>query len=230
VFTGAVHDQLIPSSPATRVTLPRAAKPRLVPLTVEQVAALADTMPDRCRAMIYTQAGTGLRVAELLALRVCDVDFLRRVVHVTAQLDRTGQRVALKTPESERDVPLPAVVADALAAHLSSYPADPDALLFTGSRGQPRPYPSWRDMFARAVSRAGLPAGTTTHDLRHHYASVLLEAGESVVAVASRLGHANATLVLSTYGHLMPDTEDRTRRAIDAAWSTPSAAAVTPSG
>ncbi|HEY6813649.1 MAG TPA: tyrosine-type recombinase/integrase [Propionibacteriaceae bacterium] len=65
---------------------------------------------------------------------------------------------------------------------------------------------------------AGLPLGTTSHDLRHHYASVLLAAGESVVAVAERLGHENATLVLTTYGHLLPDSEDRTRRAIDQAW------------
>jgi len=48
--------------------------------------------------------------------------------------------------------------------------------------------------------------------------SILLAAGESVVAVAERLGHDDATLVLKTYGHLMPDSEDRTRRAIDAAW------------
>ena len=43
-----------------------------------------------------------------------------------------------------------------------------------------------------------MPPGTTSHDLRHHYASVLLAAGESVVAVAERLGRENATLVLST--------------------------------
>jgi hypothetical protein len=48
---------------------------------------------------------------------------------------------------------------------------------------------------------------------------VLLAQGESVVAVAEGLGHHNAALVLSTYGHLMPDSEDRTRRAIDSAWS-----------
>ena len=53
-----------------------------------------------------------------------------------------------------------------------------------------------------------------------HYASVLLAAGESVVAVAERLGHENATLVLKTYGHLMPDSEDRKGRTIDTAWST----------
>lgn len=73
-------------------------------------------------------------------------------------------------------------------------------------------------MFPKAARTAGLPPGTSTHDLRHHYASVLLAAGESVVAVAERLGHENANLVLSTYGHLMPDFEDRTRKAIDSAW------------
>ncbi len=74
-------------------------------------------------------------------------------------------------------------------------------------------------IFSEAVAKAGLPVSTTSHDLRHHYASVLLAQGESVVAVAERLGHHNASLVLSTYGHLMPDSEDRTRRAIDNAWS-----------
>lgn len=74
-------------------------------------------------------------------------------------------------------------------------------------------------IFAPSVKKAELPAGTTSHALRHHYASVLLAAGESVVAVAERLGHENAALVLKTYGHLMPDSEDRTRRAIDDAWT-----------
>lgn len=59
----------------------------------------------------------------------------------------------------------------------------------------------------------------STHDLCHHCASVLLAAGESVVAVAERLGHENATLVLTTYGHVMPDSEDRTRKAVDTAWT-----------
>jgi integrase len=69
------------------------------------------------------------------------------------------------------------------------------------------------------VTAAGLPEQTTTHDLRHHHASVLLAQGESVIVVAERPGHENANPVLSTYGHLMPDSEERTRRAIDDAWS-----------
>ena len=76
------------------------------------------------------------------------------------------------------------------------------------------------------MTKAKLPVGATSHDLRHHYASVLLAAGESVVAVAERLGNENAKLVLTTYGHLMPASEDRTRKAVDDAWED----AATPQG
>lgn len=55
-----------------------------------------------------------------------------------------------------------------------------------------------------------------------------LAAGESVVAVAERLGHENASLVMGTYGHLMPDSEDHTRKAINGAWTTGAVAAQTP--
>ena len=117
-------------------------------------------------------------------------------------------------------VPLPAVVADALAAHIAQYAPGEDGSLFTTATGLLYRHEHFGSrIFAPAVRKAGLPAGTTSHYLRHHFASVLLAAGESVVAVAERLGHENATLVLKTYGHLMPDSEDRTRRAIDLAWT-----------
>ncbi len=51
---------------------------------------------------------------------------------------------------------------------------------------------------------------------------MLLAAGESVVAVAEGLGHEDATLVLTTYGHLMPQSENGTRRAVHDAWRAPS--------
>jgi integrase len=130
--------------------------------------------------------------------------------------------VPVKTPSSRRTVPLPSVVADALAAHIAAgNRLESDDLIFTTARGYPWRHDSYGTRtFGAAVSRSGLPGGTTSHALRHHYASVLLAAGESVVAVAERLGHENATLVLTTYGHLMADSEDRTRNAVDAAWSS----------
>jgi integrase len=108
-----------------------------------------------------------------------------------------------------------------LAAHLAAYPAAKDGTIFTTGKGAPLGHVYYgHNLMGRAATAAGLPKGTTSHDLRHHYASVLLAAGESVVAVAERLGHEDASLVLSTYGHLMPDSDDRTRGAIDAAWDT----------
>jgi integrase len=103
-----------------------------------------------------------------------------------------------------------------------AFPAAADGSIFSTKTGAVYRHDYYgAQIFAAAVRKAGIPAGTTTHDLRHHYASVLLHAGESVVAVAERLGHENASLVLSTYGHLMPDSEERTRRVIDEAWSAP---------
>ena len=221
VYGAAVLDRLVASSPVVRIQLPRHERERVVPLPVEQVAALAEAMPERYRAMVLTQAGLGLRIGELLALRVQDVDFLRRTVRIEWQFTQgsKGERSEPKTPRSRRTIPLPRVVAEALASHLAAFPAAEDGTIFTTRKGAALGHVYYgHSLMGRAVSEAGLPKGTTSHDLRHHYASVLLAAGESVVAVAERLGHEDASLVLSTYGHLMPDSDDRTRSAVDAAW------------
>ncbi len=221
IYAAAVLDRLVATSPVVRITLPRHERQRVVPLTVAQVAALAAAMPPRNRAMVLTQAGLGLRIGELLALRVQDVDFLRRTARVEWQIASGAKtRSEPKTPRSRRTLPLPAMVADALAAHLAAFPPSADGTIFTTREDQPYQHHYYGSIiFSKAVRSAELPASTTSHDLRHHFASVLLAAGESVVAVAERLGHENATLVLSTYGHLMPDNEERTRRAVDEAWS-----------
>jgi integrase len=55
----------------------------------------------------------------------------------------------------------------------------------------------------------------SSHDLRHHCASMLIASGCSVKAVQSFLGHKNASETLDTYGHVWPGGEDRIRAAID---------------
>ena len=62
---------------------------------------------------------------------------------------------------------------------------------------------------------AGL-AGFNFHELRHYYASLLIDSGASVKVVQARLGHKSAEETLNTYSHLWPDSDDRTRDAIDA--------------
>jgi integrase len=54
-----------------------------------------------------------------------------------------------------------------------------------------------------------------THALRHHYASLLRDASESIKALSEYLGHHDPGFTLRTYTHLMPTSTSRTQRAID---------------
>ncbi len=65
--------------------------------------------------------------------------------------------------------------------------------------------------------RAAKLEGFDFHELRHYYASLLIRYGESVKTVQARLGHKSAEETLNTYSHLWPDSDDRSRDAVDAA-------------
>jgi integrase len=92
LFNAAVADGLLVKNPFAGVKLPRIAKEKVVPPTVGQIVALAEAMPERYRAPVIVDAGTGERQAELYGMAVEDVDFLRRAIHVNRQLvsGRTG--------------------------------------------------------------------------------------------------------------------------------------------
>ncbi len=218
VFKAAVSDRVIASSPCAGIRLPRRLPRQVVPLTTDQVQALTAAMPARFRALVVMAAGTGLRQGEAFGLEVRHVDFLRRTLRVEQQLvtlpGAPPQVSPPKTDSSYRTIPLPQVVVDALAAHLRDYPSA--GLIFTAETGEPIRRSSFSGKaWRRAVQSAGLPTGVGFHALRHYYASLLIRHGESVKVVQLRLGHATAAETLDTYAHLWPDSEDRTRAAID---------------
>jgi len=219
IFKAAVSDRLIAASPCVGVKLPKVERSQVEPLTVEQVAAVAEALPDRYRALVTLGAGTGLRQGEAFGVTVDRVDFLRRSLRVDRQLvlmPGGGPVFAPpKTEASRRTVPLPQVVVEALSAHLATYGSGPDGLVFTSSEGCPIRRTRWSDTWRPAARAAGIPAGVGFHALRHFYASLLIRHGESVKVVQSRLGHASAAETLDTYSHLWPDSEDQTRAAID---------------
>lgn len=220
VMRAAVDDRVITRNPCVRIKLPKVEKSIVVPMTVEQVDRITAAMPERYRAVVTLAAGTGLRVSECLGLTVDRVDFLRGSVRVDRQLVMVGGKVPTfgppKTAASLRTVPLPKTIAEALAAHLFEYPAGVEGLIFTTPAGGPVRRSTFWDTWRQAVQTAGMDKGLRFHELRHFYASLLIRYGESVKVVQERLGHASATETLDTYGHLWPDSEDRTRAAVDA--------------
>jgi integrase len=169
---------------------------------------------------------------EAFGLTVNRIDFLRRQLTVDRQLvtmpDRAPYLAPPKTQASVRVVPLPQVVVDALAAHLSDWPTD--EFVFCTDRGAPIRRTAFSERVWRpAVKRAGL-SEPTFHALRHFYASLLIRHGESVKTVQARLGHASAAETLDTYSHLWPDSDDRTRAAVDSVLGWPAASLQTSPG
>ncbi|MDM3973280.1 tyrosine-type recombinase/integrase [Mycobacterium marseillense] len=218
IMKSAIRDRRIVANPCDGSKLPKVERKQVVPLTTEEVAALREALPPQLQALVTLAAGTGMRQGECLGLTVDRVRFLERAVIVDRQLVTIpGQSPTLgppKTQASNRTIPLPQVVVDALAVHLSTFPAETDGLVFTLS-GKPITRPAFGHKWRPAVAQAGLSAGTGFHALRHYYASLLIRHGESVKTVQARLGHASAVETLDTYSHLWPDSDDRTRDAVD---------------
>jgi len=196
----------------------------VVPPTTEQVTALAEAMPPDLRALVTFAAGTGMRQGEVFGLTVDRLDMLRREVNVDRQLvGLDGTRPMFgppKTAASVRTIPLPRVVVDVLAAHLAGYPTDG---LVSRLDGLPVTRQRFGHLWRPVARQAGLPARSGLHTLRHYYASLLIRHGESVKTVQVRLGHPSAVETLDTYSHLWPDSDDRTREAVDSVLGGPPA-------
>jgi integrase len=229
VMTAAVDDKVIASSPCRRITLPPMPDEEVTPPTVAQVEGMARVMPPYLRAAVVTLAGSGLRIGELLGLKVSDVDFRNGTVRVERQRLQSGRIGPPKTAKSRRTVPVGEVVTDALLTHLAARPSK--EWLFTKEEGEPLDYRRWktewngaRKALRQAENEAAGREGRepvelphmVTHDLRHFFASALIAGGASVKQVQLVLGHASAVITLRIYAHLWPGEEDRTRSVMDA--------------
>ena len=181
-------------------------------------------------AYVALCAFAGLRRGEALGVQVGDVDFLARTLRVTRQLQRAkpadiasgkdlvqaagGITVIVRRPkyESERTVYLPDELVAILSEHVRQHTpsGDPDRWLFDED-GKP-----WYDNLADyrwRSTRTDAGVAHKLHNLRRYFASGLIAAGCDVVTVQRAMGHASATTTLSTYAHLWPTAEDKTRAA-----------------
>ncbi len=214
VLDAAVEDRVIATSPCRRIALPKDHDDEVEIPAVEDVEKVRAALGERWRAVVVVLAGSGLRIGELLGLRVEDVDFLRRTIRVQRQRLQSNAVAPLKSKASRRTVPVGQVVIDALAAHLAAYPASGEAL-FTDELGDPLTYRRWKRLLSDATKAASVDL--TSHSFRHFAASALISGGASVKQVQAFLGHASAVITLRTYSHLWPGDEDRTRNVLDAA-------------
>lgn len=239
ILASAVDDNLIYRNPcsAKSVSRPRTKGARAARVwSLDVVEDVHDALPEPMRIFVRLASGLGLRQGEVLGLSPDDVDFLRGFVTVRRQVKIIKSQLVFALPkgDKERTIPLPSSVRDDLAAHLAAFPAQSVTLPWYDVTGTPttvslvmsrngsavdRNYFNklWRPAYVSCKQTPCRENGT--HILRHTYASVLIDAGESIKVVADRLGHSDPGFTLRVYAHLMPHSDERTRVAVDQAFA-----------
>jgi integrase len=219
----AVRDRRILSNPARGVKLPRKVGKEKVYLSHEQVELLAANSGDQA-TLVQFLAYTGLRWGEVTALRVSNLDSLRRRVNVTRNAVMVGGTIHEGTPKSHesRSVPFPAFLSAPLAKLCEG--KSREDLIFGDGHTFLRPPDVRNGWWVRALASAreldpSFPPSLTRHDLRHTAASLAVSAGANVKAVQRMLGHASAAMTLDVYADLFDDDLDAVAVALDRARS-----------
>lgn len=187
-------------------------KPRVI-LTPDELAAVVAVATPAYRDVLAFLAGSGCRVGEALGLTWGDIDFAAGTARITAQLDRNGQRVPLKTRNARRTLDLPRSLVERLKRRkLSSAHSSDHLLVFSTAIGGALDHRNVaRRGLVAACRKAGLPV-ISPHGIRHAHASALLADGWDLAAVSRRLGHGSVAITASTYAHLLEDAERRQAR------------------
>lgn len=223
----AYRDRYIDRNPAALSRPPRMSKAERRYLSAAEAKRLIETSRNEPLWPLWTLLlTTGLRLSEALGLVWSDVDLGGPSLTVRRQLARVDgkwERPAPKTRKSRRSILL---IPDAVAAlteqrrrqHADLDRPEPiDALVFTSSTGRPLHGTNVLPPFRRALQAAGLPR-ITLHDLRHSCATMMLEAGVPLPAIAEQLGHSSLRVTGDLYAHrtpaMMQDAAERLARAL----------------
>lgn len=214
-----VRERLRSGDPSALVPTPRLGRPLPVVLSEAEAVSLAEAPLGegphalRDRAMIELLYATGLRVSELVGLKVSEVDMQRGVVRCTGKGEKTrlvpvGEHaMAGLTAYLERG--RPQFVERATRRGLLRLPSE----VFITARGRAMTRQGFWKNLKRHARRMGLDRPVSPHKLRHSFASHLLEGGADLRAVQAMLGHADLATT-QIYTHV---SQSALKRAYDAA-------------
>ncbi|MGI8546484.1 MAG: tyrosine-type recombinase/integrase [Gemmatimonadaceae bacterium] len=207
---------------------PRAVRPKVEVWNAEEAQRfLAVAENDGYSPIWLVALTTGMRQGELCALRWEDIDFKRGVLHIRHTLMTVKGEQALREPKTRsgrRTITLSPVCLAALADHRDRQRFqrtnadewhDRDAV-FSASNGEWTDHGNLTRSYNALVRRADVKR-IPFHGLRHTHATLLLKEGVNVKVVSERLGHANISITLDTYAHVLPSMQQQAADGIDAA-------------
>ena len=223
VFAWGVRMEFISRNPATMVDTPKVSQREYPDFSVDTANLfLAAVLNTEFQVIVPFALFTGTRRGEIAALRWSDVDLERARYSVrrsAAIVDGKQIEKAPKSKRSRRTEALPPSLVILLEQHRINQakryediglalPAQ-DTPVFDRENGESWNVNELSRRWSRFVRRKGLPAARL-HDLRHGFASLSHEAGESLHAISVALGHSGINITSSTYVHLF-DVQKRDR-------------------
>ncbi len=228
--------RVIPSNPCRGVKLPKGGAVIERYLTRDEVQDLLEVLDARDRFVVELLTGTGLRLGEALGLHWESVDLTHRTIRVARSWDPVGGSMKLPKSWQQRSVPISRHLAALLRAELSAHgPGTPADVRYdrevrartglvvrarqgNGPLGEKRLRGRWEKAFPLASEsrkKVGKDeiAPARLHDLRHTYASWLVQDGVSIYALKELLGH-QSVVTTQRYSHLAKSQWDDVRSAL----------------
>lgn len=195
------------------LTMPAKEKAKPQFLSGQEIKTLIKASRGVLRTILIVLALTGMRINEVLGLRVEDVDFENRVIHVTKSA-YNGKLGTPKSVASTADIPLSAVLAKELRKHLKSkhFRENPLGVLFANRHLRPYSDNKLREKHLRPLLKSLDMKAVGFHAIRHGVASELINSGTPITAVRDQMRHSDVRVTLGIYGHVIGNTQ---RKAVE---------------
>lgn len=213
IYRRAVARGDVAVNPTTGLQMPAIRGGRDRVASPAECANLLAALSEAERPLWATAMYAGLRRGELMALQLQDVNLDAGIIRVRRGWDALQGEIDTKSRQT-RKVPIASALRGHLAAHLLRT-GRRDGLMF-GPDGRTPFRPGSVTRCADGAWRARDLQRITLHECRHTYASLMIAAGVNAKALSTYMGHANISITLDRYGHLMPGNEDEAAGMLDA--------------
>jgi site-specific recombinase XerD len=184
--------------------IPRPKKPLLLPKVIGEdaiVKLLAAGENPKHKLLLSLCYGMGLRVSEICALKIVDIDSERMQVNIVAAKGK-----------KDRYVNLPHSILDKLRIYYKQY--RPKIYLFEGQFGDKYSIRSAQQVFKQCMQKAQINKDVGIHSLRHSFATHLMENGTDISIIQKMLGHNDIKTTL-LYTHVSKKSIDKVESPLD---------------
>ncbi len=187
-------------------------EPAQIPILLTAAADVRDS------TILAVAVYTGLRRGELFGLQWPDVDWSASQITVRRSLYH-GAETTPKTAHSARTLDIPPSLLACLSLYRACFPVLGDGYVFRLADGAHLDPDNWSKRQLAPIMTRAVAAGVRRiglHGLRHTYASLLINQGESLKYVSRQLGHATIDITANLYGHLFRETGTAAMGRLDA--------------